>query len=152
MATGIEVMSSTGRLGDDGERLHAIMDVIAESIADASDVVLLQEAKEAGRDPAQTRAHVHQLLRNAVSAFKQNKENKMHPSNKVTLENVKEVFTFQNDPARVPKYVAIRESAMAFTVMILNYAPDCADRSAAIRLVREAVMNANAAIALEPLE
>jgi len=60
------------------------------------------------------------------------------------------VFTYQ--PATedtIPKYNAIREQAKVFVQTILDNAPGCADRSAAIRKVREAVMTANAAIALD---
>lgn len=72
----------------------------------------------------------------------------MHPSNKVTLDNVQAVFTFQNDPSRLPRYIKIREAAKVLAITILEQCPDCADRSVAIRSVREAVMNANAAVAL----
>lgn len=55
---------------DDGERLAALSDALAESVADASDEVLLHEAKDASRDPAKTQAQVQQLLRGSVLAFK----------------------------------------------------------------------------------
>lgn len=47
-----------------------------------------------------------------------------------------------------PKYTAIRSAARYFAQVILDNAPVCADRSAAIRHVRDAVMTANASIAL----
>lgn len=59
---------------DDGERLAAISDALAESVADASDEVLLQEAKEAGRDSAKTQANIQQLLRGSVLAVKKQQE------------------------------------------------------------------------------
>lgn len=46
------------------------------------------------------------------------------------------------------RYGRIRESARQFAEVILLSAPQSADRSAAIRKVREAVMTANAAIAI----
>lgn len=46
------------------------------------------------------------------------------------------------------KYVALRDAAKAFAQAIIDNAPPGADQSAAIRHVREAVMTANAAIAL----
>lgn len=73
-----------------------------------------------------------------------------HPSNKLTLDNLDDVFTFQNDPNRIPHYNAVREAAKQFARAIIQNAPDCADRSAALRQVREAVMSANASIALAP--
>jgi hypothetical protein len=47
----------------------------------------------------------------------------------------------------IPKYLAIRESALSFARVIAGNCPDGADKSTAIRKVREAVMTANAAIA-----
>ena len=44
-------------------------------------------------------------------------------------------------------YAALRESAKAFAETIAKHTPTSADQSAAIRLVREAVMTANAAVA-----
>lgn len=50
---------------------------------------------------------------------------------------------------QIPKYMAIREAGHVLASTILAHAPASADQSAAIRLVREAVMTANAAIACE---
>ena len=44
-------------------------------------------------------------------------------------------------------YVAIRDKARELALVILNRTPPSADQSAAIRLLREAVMTANASIA-----
>lgn len=49
-------------------------------------------------------------------------------------------------PAR---YSDIRARGFQLALAIMRHCPACADRSAAIRKVREAVMTANAAIALE---
>ncbi len=46
------------------------------------------------------------------------------------------------------RYVAIRAKAKELAVVILESTPRCADQSAALRKVREAVMTANAAIAI----
>lgn len=67
-------------------------------------------------------------------------------------EVLREVFKYhapsgyQNDA-----YDAIRAAAHSLALTIYNFAPKCADRTAAIRKVREAVMTANAAIALHGL-
>lgn len=74
----------------------------------------------------------------------------MHPSNEVTLENVDTVFTYHNDPARVPAYDALRNKAKEFAIVILNTVPKSADRSTAMRHLRQALMNANAGVALSP--
>ncbi len=49
---------------------------------------------------------------------------------------------------QVDRYGEIREKAKELARVILALCPPCADRSAAIRKVREAVMTANASIAL----
>jgi len=46
------------------------------------------------------------------------------------------------------RYEVLRAKAKEFAVTILNCCPDSADRSDAIRKVREAVMMANASIAV----
>lgn len=46
-------------------------------------------------------------------------------------------------------YEKLRNSAKSFAQAIVELTPKCADQSAAIRHVREAVMTANAAIALK---
>ncbi len=51
-----------------------------------------------------------------------------------------------DDPAH---YEAIRSAGKAFAQAILDNTPRCADQTAAIRKVREAVMTANASIALK---
>jgi hypothetical protein len=48
------------------------------------------------------------------------------------------------------RYQRIRDAGKALAMSILLNTPPGADQSAAIRKVREAVMTANAAVALEP--
>ena len=57
-------------------------------------------------------------------------------------------FTYHSPTAdQLPKYAAIRAAALAYAIVINENVPDSADKSAAIRLVREATMTANAAVA-----
>ena len=51
-------------------------------------------------------------------------------------------------PDQLPRYEALRAAAKRFAEAIVEHTPECADQSAAIRHVREAVMTANSAIAL----
>ena len=68
----------------------------------------------------------------------------------VTLENVDAVFTYHSpDSDQEAAYKAVREDAKLLAETILNVAPVCADQQAALRKLREAVMTANAAIALK---
>jgi hypothetical protein len=70
----------------------------------------------------------------------------------VTLDNLEKVFTYQSPNSEtIPKYNKINAAAAVFAQAILENTPSCADQTAAIRLVREARMTANAAIALEGL-
>ena len=73
-----------------------------------------------------------------------------HPSNKISLDVLDEVFTYHNDTRRHPHYDAIRKAGKDLAAAILENTPSCADQSAALRKVREVVMTANAAIALAP--
>lgn len=68
----------------------------------------------------------------------------------VTITNVDDVFSYHKPEGDQPaKYEAIRGAARAFARTILDNVPACADQQAALRLVREAVMTANAAVALK---
>jgi len=73
-----------------------------------------------------------------------------HPSNKVTVENVHEVVRYHAPtPDQAMRHEKLAQGAADFIRLILETAPDSADRSAAIRQVREAKMTASAAVALE---
>ena len=65
-------------------------------------------------------------------------------------EDIEEIFTYHKPEGDQPeRYQAIRDAAKILAATILQCTPSCADQSAAIRHVREAVMTANAAIALK---
>lgn len=65
-------------------------------------------------------------------------------------EKLDDVFSYHKPTEeQVPKYEALRSSAKAFAACILESCPPSADRTASLRKVREAVMTANASIALE---
>jgi hypothetical protein len=51
------------------------------------------------------------------------------------------------DQDQLEDYRALRSAALVFATVIVERVPDSADRTAALRKVREAVMTANAAIA-----
>lgn len=53
------------------------------------------------------------------------------------------------DDVAKANHEAIRKGARAFAQVIEDHAPDGADKSAAIRLLRESMFTANAAIALK---
>lgn len=64
--------------------------------------------------------------------------------------NLDDVFTYHApEPAQLENYVAIRAAAKEFAATIICNTPRCADQQAAIRHVREAMMTANAAVALK---
>jgi hypothetical protein len=48
--------------------LRVILDAVAESVLDASDADILDEAREAGEDPAHIAARVREILRRAAQA------------------------------------------------------------------------------------
>lgn len=68
-------------------------------------------------------------------------------SDPAVIENI---FTYHKPEGDDPeRYQAIRDAAKQLALVIAKNTPKCADQSAAIRLVREAVMTANASIALK---
>lgn len=68
------------------------------------------------------------------------------------MQEVDEQFTYHapTGDKQLEAYALVRARGKELAVAILNTVPPCADRTAAIRKVREAVMTANAAIALHP--
>lgn len=63
-----------------------------------------------------------------------------------------ELFRYHNPrPNQLPKYSAIRSAAKHFAEVMLQNTPVGDDQRAALRKIREAVMTANAAIALDGL-
>jgi hypothetical protein len=62
---------------------------------------------------------------------------------------IKNIFTYHppTDEQKL-KYEAIRSKAMELAKVIYENTPMCADQSSAIRQLRDAVMTANASIAL----
>jgi len=68
----------------------------------------------------------------------------------VNKQNVDDVFTYHPPgPGDPERYENIRAHAKALAQVILSETPQCADQQAALRHLREAVMTANAAIALK---
>lgn len=67
-------------------------------------------------------------------------------------DKIEQAFTYHSpEPDQIPKYSAIRGKAKEFGQLLDDLLPNCADKSAAIRLLRECVMTANASIALKGL-
>ena len=66
---------------------------------------------------------------------------------RITNQQIAHWFTYhQPDPEQVQQIQRIREAGAAFAQIVKDNSPGCADQSAAIRHVRDAVMTANAAI------
>lgn len=65
-----------------------------------------------------------------------------------TSEQLENWFTYHTPTSdQVVAYAKLRSSALSFAMAINELCPDSADKSAAMRLVRESVMTANCAIA-----
>lgn len=63
--------------------------------------------------------------------------------------DINNIFTYHSPTKeQIPKYEAIRAKAKELGQVIVDNTPPSADQTAAIRLLREAVMTANASIAL----
>jgi hypothetical protein len=68
----------------------------------------------------------------------------------ITDSDIQNWFTYHSPSAdQIPRYQEIRDAGRVLAYAILKNVASSADQSAAIRLVREAVMTANAGIACE---
>lgn len=68
----------------------------------------------------------------------------------MTIEAIEQLFkSHAMDDDKHQRSLWVRNSGLAFAHCLLENVPDGADRSAAIRKIREAVFTANAAIAME---
>jgi hypothetical protein len=71
----------------------------------------------------------------------------------ITDEELQNWFTYHAPgEVEIAKYALIRSSALALARIIVHECPPCADTTASIRKLREAVMTANASIACEVKE
>lgn len=67
-----------------------------------------------------------------------------------TQDEINELFTYHAPkPEQLVRYQAIRDAAKRFAGCLVENTSPSADQTAAIRLLRESVMTANASIALE---
>lgn len=63
--------------------------------------------------------------------------------------DLEHLFTYHAPtPEQLTQYQAIRDAAKVFAQVLIDHTPKGADQSAAMRHLREAVMTANAAVAL----
>ena len=66
----------------------------------------------------------------------------------ITQDQLNNWFTYHSPSQdQTTRYLAIREAGKSLAEVIVANSPDCADTTAAVRKVREAVMTANQAIA-----
>ena len=65
-------------------------------------------------------------------------------------DRVGEWFRYHSPTAdQIPRYQTVRDTAKSLAHVLLEHVPPCADRTAALRKLRECVMTANAAIACD---
>lgn len=68
----------------------------------------------------------------------------------ISKDNINNWFTYHSPtPEQLPKYEAIRGKARELAEVIIENTPSSADQTASIRLLREAIMTANASIACQ---
>jgi hypothetical protein len=67
---------------------------------------------------------------------------------KTTEEKLSDIFSYHDDPSATPRHKAIRSTAKHFAEVIIENSPAGQDQSLALLYLRQAVMFANAAIAL----
>ena len=65
-------------------------------------------------------------------------------------EAIDDIFSYHAPtPEQLPRYDKIREGARVFARVLIDNTPRSPDQTAAIRKLRECVMTANAAVALD---
>lgn len=70
--------------------------------------------------------------------------------NKVTTSNLTKWLAYHApDEQQIDALIQLRYAAGKFASEILLYCPDCADTSAALRLLKQTLMTANQSIILE---
>lgn len=70
---------------------------------------------------------------------------------KITQEEIDNWFTYHPPSGKqAVNYEALRSSARQFANVINRLVPDCADKTHSLRVLRDSVMWANAAIACNP--
>ena len=76
--------------------------------------------------------------------------NRNNPGKEVnTILNLDNIFTYhETKPEQLPKYLAIRAMARELAELIQNECPDSRERVVALTNVQQAVMWANASIAI----
>lgn len=75
---------------------------------------------------------------------------RVHPEHAKELDNQ---FSYHKPfGSQAARYELIRTKAKELAIVLLENVPQCADRTAAVRKLREAVMTANAAIAINEVE
>lgn len=101
-------------------------------------------------DVEKTQAPIERELREARRAFNRADCGQVRA---ISAEEIVAEFFKYHAPNEItiPKYAAINQAAKNFAEVVLANCPGGADRSAAIRQIREARMTANAAIALNGL-
>ncbi len=68
----------------------------------------------------------------------------------ITREQLREIFTYHAPTAdQQVAYEKLRNAAYDFACALVDLTPPSPDQSAALRLLRQSVMTANAAIALQ---
>lgn len=71
-----------------------------------------------------------------------------YPPSLADLENLDNWFSYHApNPDQVVRYALIRDAAKNFASVVMENTPKCADQTAALRAIREAVMKANLTIA-----
>lgn len=71
----------------------------------------------------------------------------------ISQKDIEEYFTYHSPKGdQVERYQKIRDAAKVFAQTIVENTPVSADQTATIRLLRQVVMSANQAIALEDYE
>jgi len=121
-----------------------ISQVFEKSLADIEHMAPTDAIQRAEKDAAT----VSQIIQNAFDMATKELLKESTPM-EVTKADVENWFTYHppTDADQVKQFNELRDAGKQFALRMIELTPPCADRSAAIRKIREAVMTGNAAIA-----
>lgn len=130
--------------GRDSVFYNATAGDLAETFAERLECLGVDIYEKSGNK----KAGVINLIYEIITQARINKERKM-----ITDKDIEEYFTYHSPSGeQVERYAQLRNAAKSFAAALVELTPVSADQTYAVRLLRQCVMTANQAIALEDYE
>jgi len=93
---------------DPGDKLHRVLNALAEDLANVSDIELVAEARAAGRDPARSAGELRDLLLGTVKDFKDKRRRAVERAHQASVERLNAArFALPETPAEQRALLAV---------------------------------------------